>query len=54
MQVINLDQNGNEIDLTKIVVPLNNAAYDVCRRYLEKRDSDVRESNQSSVSEKQT
>lgn len=40
MKVINCDKNGKEIDLTKITVPLSNAAYDVCKNVFIKRESD--------------
>lgn len=50
MKVINVDQNGNEIDLTKIVIPLNSAAYDVCKEVYIRGEHD-RHSNKGTEQE---
>lgn len=48
MKVINKDRNGKEIDLTKITVPLNNPAYDICKEAFKGGIND-RSSNKDSV-----
>ena len=45
MRVINVDQNGNEIDLAKTVVPLSSAAYNVCKDVFIREGSNDRRSN---------
>ena len=54
MQVINRDQNGNEIDLTKITVPVSSAVYDVCKELLAKGESDDRDSHKDAMEEVKT